>query len=139
VYSCSVFETCDPLHFHTDGTASTCRPNKGTNLSSLVLFDPATGKTELVDSDPLGQVDFGGALFAEDTDELVETYYYHDRVKTYFQQKAFGDDDHWLQEHFKGEFVSVVSRTATKKPGWSRRPATSNRADVDLRPAKHMR
>ena len=115
VYSCSVFETCDPLHFHTDGNRVYMQTNKGTNLSSLVLFDPATGKTELVDSDPLGQVDFGGALFAEDTDELVETYYYHDRVKTYFQQKAFGDDDHWLQEHFKGEFVSVVSRTADEK------------------------
>ena len=115
VYSCSVFETCDPLHFHTDGNRVYMQTNKGTNLSSLVLFDPATSKTELVDSDPLGQVDFGGALFAEDTDELVETYYYHDRVKTYFQQKAFGDDDHWLQEHFKGEFVSVVSRTADEK------------------------
>jgi dipeptidyl aminopeptidase/acylaminoacyl peptidase len=115
VYSCNVFETCDPLHFHTDGNRVYMQTNKGTNLSSLVLFDPATGKTELVDSDPLGQVDFGGALFAEDTDELVETYYYHDRVKTYFQQKAFGDDDHWLQEHFKGEFVSVVSRTADEK------------------------
>ena len=115
VYSCSVFETCDPLHFHTDGNRVYMQTNKGTNLSSLVLFDPATSKTELVDSDPLGQVDFGGALFAEDTDELVETYYYHDRVKTYFQQKAFGDDDHWHQEHFKGEFVSVVSRTADEK------------------------
>jgi dienelactone hydrolase len=89
--------------------------NKGTDLISLVLFDPATGKTEIVDSDPLGKVDLGGALFAEDTDELVETWYVHDRVKTYFQDKAFGADDHWLQEHFKGEFVSVVSRTADEK------------------------
>ena len=115
VYSCTVFETCGPLHFHTDGAHVYMETNKDANLISLVLFDPATGKTELVDSDPLGQVDFGGALFAEDTDELVETWYYHDRVKTYFQQKAFGADDHWLQEHFKGEFVSVVSRTADEK------------------------
>ncbi len=115
VYSCTVFETCNPLHFSTDGARLYMETNKDANLISLVLFDPATGKTEKVDSDPLGQVDLGGALFAEDTDELVETWYYHDRVKTYFQQKAFGADDHWLQKHFKGEFVSVVSRTADEK------------------------
>jgi hypothetical protein len=27
-------------------------------------LDPATGKTELVQSDPLGKVDFGGAMFS---------------------------------------------------------------------------
>jgi dipeptidyl aminopeptidase/acylaminoacyl peptidase len=115
VYSCSVFETCDPVHFHTDGSRVYMETNKGTDLDSLVLFNPATGKTEMVESDPLGQVDLGGALFAEDSDELVETWYVHDRVKTYFHQKAFGADDHWLQEHFKGEFVSVISRTADEK------------------------
>ena len=61
------------------------------NLISLMLLDPATGKTEMVESDPLGKVDFGGALFSEKTDELVETWYIDDRVKTYFKDKAFGD------------------------------------------------
>ena len=43
--------------------------------SRLVLFDPATGKEELVESDPMNRVDFGGAIFSEATDELVGTSY----------------------------------------------------------------
>jgi hypothetical protein len=76
--------------------------NKDMDLISLVLLDPATGKTEKVESDPLGKVDFGGALFREDNDELVETWYIDARVKTYYKDKAFGADDHWLEDKFKG-------------------------------------
>ena len=115
IYSCSVFETCGTLHFLPDGSRVYLESNKDADLISLVLLDPATGKTEMVESDPLGKVDFGGALFSEKTEALVETWYYHDKIKTYFKEKAFGADDHWLQEHFKGEFVSVVSRTADEK------------------------
>jgi dipeptidyl aminopeptidase/acylaminoacyl peptidase len=115
IYFCSVFESCGTLHFLPDGSRVYLETNKDADLISLMLLDPATGKTEMVESDPLGKVDFDGALFSEKTEELVETWYYHDKIKTYFKEKAFGDDDHWLQEHFKGEFVSVVSRTADEK------------------------
>jgi dipeptidyl aminopeptidase/acylaminoacyl peptidase len=115
IYSCSVLETCGTLHFLPDNSRIYMETNKDMDLISLVLLDPATGKTEMVESDPLGKVDFGGALFSEKTEELVETWYVHEKVKTYFKEKAFGADDHWLQEHFKGQFVSVVSRTADEK------------------------
>ena len=51
--------------------------NKGADLdlSALVLLDPETGKTEMVESDPLKKVDFGGAIFSEATDELAMTTY----------------------------------------------------------------
>jgi dipeptidyl aminopeptidase/acylaminoacyl peptidase len=111
VYSCTVFETCGPLHFHTDGIRVYMETNKDANLISLVLFDPATGKTEPVDSDPLGEVDFGGALFSEATDQLVETYYFHARAKTYYQDKAFGADVHYLEKQFPSDEISLVSRT----------------------------
>jgi dipeptidyl aminopeptidase/acylaminoacyl peptidase len=115
IYSCNVFESCGVLHFLPDNSRVYIETNKDANLISLALLDPATGKTEIVESDPLGKVDFGGALFSNATDELVETWYTDARVKTYFKEKAFGADDHWLQEHFKGQFVSVVSRTADEK------------------------
>jgi dipeptidyl aminopeptidase/acylaminoacyl peptidase len=111
IYSCSVFETCAPLHFRPDGTHVYMQTNKGADLISLVLFDSQTGKTETVESDPLGKVDFGGALFSETTDELEETWYIADRVKTYFKDKAFGADNHWLEQHFPGKDIDVVSRT----------------------------
>ena len=85
--------------------------NKGTDLTSLVLFDPQTMKTEMVESDPLGKVDFGGALFSEATDELVETWYTADRVKEYYKDKKFGDDVHFIEGRFPGHEVKVFSRT----------------------------
>ena len=115
IYSCNVFETCSPQHFTTDGNRVYMETNKGSDLVSLVLFDPATAKTEMVESDPLGKVDFGGAVFSEATDELVETYYVNARVKTYFKEKAYGADNHWLEEHYKGKEISVVSRTRDER------------------------
>jgi len=111
VYSCSVFESCDALQFQPGNKRIYMETNKGTDLASLVLFDPESMKTEVVESDPLGKVDFGGALFSEATDELVETYYVADRVKEYYKDKAFGDDVHFLEHKFPGHEIKVFSRT----------------------------
>jgi dipeptidyl aminopeptidase/acylaminoacyl peptidase len=111
VYSCSVFETCHPLQFQPGDQRLYMETNRGTDLISLVLFDPQTSKTEMVESDPLGKVDFGGALFSEANDELVETWYIAARTKTYYKNKAFGDDVHWIEHKFPDQEIIVVSRT----------------------------
>jgi len=113
VYSCNVFESCNPVRFDRDGKRVYMETNKGAdvNFISLVLFDPETGKTELVESDPLKKVDFGGAIFSEATDELVETSYYYDREKRYFKDKGFEADYKWLQSQMPGKEISMPSRT----------------------------
>lgn len=111
VYSCSVFESCNPLQFQPGDQRLYMETNKDANLTSLELLDPQTGKTEMVESDPLGKVDFGGALFSEATAELVETWYIAARVKTYYKNKAFGDDVHWIENKFPDHEILVVSRT----------------------------
>jgi dipeptidyl aminopeptidase/acylaminoacyl peptidase len=111
VYSCSVFETCALLHFQPGDQHVYMESNKGADLISLLLFDPQTSKTEMVESDPLGKVDLGGALFSEATDELVETWYIAARVKTYYKNKAFGADVHWIEHQFPEHEILVVSRT----------------------------
>jgi dipeptidyl aminopeptidase/acylaminoacyl peptidase len=115
IYSCSVFETCGPLHFLPDGSRVYIETNKDGNLISLALLDPATGNTKMVESDPLGKVDLGGALFSETTDELLETWYIADRVKVYFKDKKFGEDNHWLEKRFPGKEIRVVSRTRDER------------------------
>lgn len=115
IYSCSVFETCGLLHFLPDGSRVYIETNKDVDLIQLALMDPATGKTEKVESDPLGKVDFGGALFSEATDELVETWYFHDRAKTYYKDKAFGGDVHWLEHKYPSKEVMLVSRTRDER------------------------
>jgi dipeptidyl aminopeptidase/acylaminoacyl peptidase len=113
VYSCTVYETCSPIRFDQDGKRVYMETNKGAdvNLISLVLFDPETGKTETVESDPLKKVDFGGALFSEATDELVGTSYYYDREKRYFRDKGFEADYKWLQGQLPDKEISMGSRT----------------------------
>jgi dipeptidyl aminopeptidase/acylaminoacyl peptidase len=115
IYSCSVFEACGTLHFLPDNSRVYIETNKDANLIQLALMDPATGKTEFVEKDPLDKVDFGGALFSEATDELVETWYFHARAKTYYKDKAFGADVHWLEQQFPNEEIKLVSRTRDER------------------------
>src|SRR5918993_264853 len=50
VYSCNVFETCAPMRFHKDGKRVYMITNKGdVDIIRLVLFDPETGREELVE------------------------------------------------------------------------------------------
>lgn len=114
IYSCNVFETCAPLQFKPGNKSVYIETNKDANLISLALLDPDNGTMDIVESDPLGKVDLGGALFSEATDELVETWYIAARAKTYYKDQAFGDDVHWIERKFqypKYE-VRVVSRTS---------------------------
>jgi dipeptidyl aminopeptidase/acylaminoacyl peptidase len=113
VYTCTVFESCGPVRFHKDGQRVYMETNKGdVDLTRLVLFDPATGKEELVESDPLNRVDFGAAVFSEKTDELVATSYSDDRTRVYFRDKAFEADYRWLEKQLPNREISIGSMTA---------------------------
>ncbi len=91
IYECGNRESAAPTAFHEDGKRFYMITNKGedADLTRLVLFDPATLEEELVESDPEGEVDFGGAIFSEKTDELVATYYVGDRLRVYFKDYDF--------------------------------------------------
>ena len=113
VYSCTVFESCGVQRFHKDGKRAYLETSKGdTDLSRLVVLDPETGKEEVVESDPLGKVDFGNAIFSEATDELVGTSYEDDRTRLYFRDKAYEADYKLLEQKLPGRDVSVGSTTA---------------------------
>jgi dipeptidyl aminopeptidase/acylaminoacyl peptidase len=113
VYSCNVFEVCQPLRYHKDGKRVYMETNHGdaTDLSTLVLFDPATGQTEPVESDPMNRVDFGNAVFSEVTDELAATSYQDDRVRFYFKDEGYQGDYQWLKGKLPGREISIASRT----------------------------
>ncbi len=93
IYTCSAEETCFPDRFHRDGRRVYFQTNKGEpDLIRLVLLDPATGETELVESDPEGEVDFGGTFFSNATEELIATLYVGDRTRWYPKDEAFARD-----------------------------------------------
>lgn len=93
IYTCDNRETCGPIRFHRDGRRVYLETNQGEpDLIGLALLDPRTGDTELVERDPEGEVDFGGADFSMSTDELVATYYLGDRLRVYPKDPQFARD-----------------------------------------------
>jgi len=116
VYSCTVFEACGPTRFHKDNRRVYFETNKGNvDLTRLVLFDPATGSEELVESDPLGRVDFGSATFSDINDELISTSYTDERRRIYWKNKAFENDFKWLENKLPGREISIGSTTRDER------------------------
>ena len=117
VYSCNVFEGCGPLRYHKDGKRVYFITNKGAgiDLTRLELFDPMTGKEELVETDPLNRVDFGGAEFSDLTDEMIVTTYEDERQRLYWKDKSFEADYKLLQKKLPGKEIGLGSSTKDEK------------------------
>src|SRR5438552_198859 len=117
VYSCNVFESCGPVRYHKDGRRVYFETNKGAgvDLVKLELFDPATGKEEIVESDPLNRVDLGNAEFSEVTDELIATTYEDEHERIYFKDKSYEADFKLLQKQLPGQDIDFASSTKDEK------------------------
>ena len=130
LYSCDWDETCQPYRFHKNGKAIYIVSDKGddVDLSRLMLLDAETGKAEFVESDPEGEVDFGGALFSDKTEELIGTHYEGDRRRDYartdeleedlaFLRKMLPDGEISLGSSTEDESLVIVSVTRDVNPG----------------------
>src|SRR5262249_12734634 len=113
VYSCNVFEDCGPAQFHKDGKRVYMLTNKGDeiDLLRLILFDPETGKEELVESDPTNRVDCGAPIFSKVTDELIATTYEDERSRVYWRDKSFEADYELLKKRLPNRDVGLGSST----------------------------
>jgi dipeptidyl aminopeptidase/acylaminoacyl peptidase len=112
IYSCSVFEECGVAQFQKDGKRAYMVTNKGAmDLVGLALLDPETGKTEMVESDPLKRVDLAAPVFSDATDELALTLYQDDKPRRYFKDKGFEADFKWLRAKLPGKEVGRASAT----------------------------
>lgn len=115
LYTCGLEETCDLLQFHANGQQVYLKTNKGVDLAQLELLNINTGETELVESDPEQQVDFGGALFSPATDELVATYYAGDRRRIYPKSDEWSADWTFLQQQLPDVELSLDSITTDEQ------------------------
>ncbi len=112
VYSCGVFESCGPVRFAKDDKRVYMVSNKGNrDLIQLVLFDPETGKEELVEQDPMSRVDFGNASFSDVTKELIATTYNDDRVRIYFKDKNLEKDYKLIKKRIGDREIAFGSST----------------------------
>ncbi|RPJ53646.1 MAG: S9 family peptidase, partial [Acidobacteria bacterium] len=130
IYTCNVFEECTPIKFHKDNKRVYMETNKGddVNFTRLVLLDPETGNTELVESDPDNRVDFGGAVISELNDELIATVYNDDKQRFYWKDKKYEADYNFLKKqlgdkqigfgsHTKDEQLWLISASSDREPG----------------------
>ncbi len=116
IYSCTTLETCSPLGFNKDNKRVYIQTNKGDlDLIELELLDVATGKTEKVESDPLGKVDLGGVSFSDITHEMIATTYEDDRVRTYWKDKGYEKDYNNIKKRLGDREISFNSSTADEK------------------------
>src|SRR3954467_64870 len=112
VYSCNVFETCNPIRFDKTNSRVYLETNKGDpDLTRLELFDPATKAEQLVESDPLNRVDFGNASFSDVSNELVATAYVDDRVRLYWKNPEWQKDYDIIKSKLPDKEVYVASTT----------------------------
>ncbi len=134
VYTVTNEENAAIIRFHKDGKRAYMDTNKGeeNDLSRLVLFDPETGETEYVESDPEKEVDFGRASFSNVTDEIVATSYEADRLRIYWKNKKWekahkdlekklkkeiGDGDLFLSSSTEDDRYHIVVVTSDINPG----------------------
>ena len=116
VYSCNVFETCNPIRYDKSNTKVYMETNKGApDLTRLVLFDPATQQEQLVESDPLNRVDFGNASFSDVTNELVATAYVDDRVRIYWKNPDWENDYKIIKSKLPDKELNVASTTKDER------------------------
>ncbi len=115
-YTCSFEESCGPIRYHPDGKRVYFISNKGDkDLTEFLLLDPATGKTEFIESDPEKKADFANAYFSKVNHELIATIYNGDKVRKYFKDEAFAADFKLLEEKLPGVEINLGSSTTDEK------------------------
>lgn len=112
IYKINSEENCYTLRFTEDNEMVYLVTNKGDlDLSQLMLMNPNTGETKLVEADPRKEVDFGGAFFSSVSNKLIATYYNSDKTRSYFKDESFQSDYRLLQMRFPGSEVDFGSAT----------------------------
>ncbi|HET7710380.1 MAG TPA: S9 family peptidase [Thermoanaerobaculia bacterium] len=113
IYTCSYLESCSPTRFNREGSRLYITSNKGDDVdrTRLMLLDPATGKTEVIESDPNNEVDFGGALFSDKTEELVGTVYNGDMLRVYMRDPVWKADYDFVRSKLPDGEIRIVSTT----------------------------
>ncbi len=113
IYEVNFEETAYPVRFSKDGKSFYLATNKGQTRDKIQfeLFDLKTGKTKLIDKDPLDEVDFAGALFSDITNELLMTFYVGERVRYYPKEKRFKKDFETLLTQVPSGNIGFLSIT----------------------------
>ena len=129
IYETTYLESAFPAGFDPDQKRLYLQTNKGddVDLQRLEIMDPATGKTEFMETDPEKQVDLDGLVFDNQTHELMATVYVGDRVRIYPKtarakqdlermRKKLPDGEYSLNSSTRDMHYSLVSVSSDVEP-----------------------
>lgn len=114
IYSVNNEEQASPYRFTPDGKSFYMISNKGEKADKieLLLFNVENNKVSFVERDPENEVDFGGAVFSDNTDELLATFYRGDHVRVYFKNKDFEKAYNDLKKAVPEGEIGITSMTS---------------------------
>ena len=117
IYKVNNEEEASPIRFTEGGNYFYMSTNKGNALdkTQLVLFDLKTGKTKLVDKDPINEVDFANAIFSDISNKLLATVYVGDKERIYPKDKEFEKIYKKMKKTLPDGNIGVSSISADEK------------------------
>ena len=108
-------ESLNPIRFHKNNKEVYLSTNQGRDLSALYLMNPQTGEREMVHSDPEKEVDFGGAIFSNESDELLATVYTGERQRVYPMDDTFKKDYAFLSSELPDGEINFTSHNSSDR------------------------
>jgi hypothetical protein len=116
IYRTNIYEESSPVAFHQDNHRFYFFTNKGDlDLKQLMLMDPTTMKTELVEADPLKRVDFGELKMSEVTHEPISPPMMMTGCVGFGQDKTYEEDFKLIQQHQPGADLFPISSTKDER------------------------
>ncbi len=100
MYTVTNEENAGIIRFQKDGKRAYMVTNKGkeNDLSRARALRSANGRDRVVESDPEKEVDFGDAMFSNETKELIGTTYEGDRTSNLLERQEVGERVQEAQE-----------------------------------------
>jgi dipeptidyl aminopeptidase/acylaminoacyl peptidase len=113
IYKVTSEETANPVRFTPDGKSFYLISNKGENIdkAELLLFDLNSGKTKLIEKDPMNEVDIASAVFSDKTNELIATVYVGAKRRIYPKTKEFENVYNTLKKLLPEGDINLTSST----------------------------
>lgn len=116
IYETSVTESASVAGWDATNEHIYLVTNKGDlNLSTLYKMNVATLAMELIESDPLGRVDFGSLQIDRNTRQMISTSYTEDQTRYIWRDQTWEANYRFLQEKFPGREVNFQSSTLDYK------------------------
>lgn len=115
IYSYEPGERVSVLAFDQAGDHAYIATNTDRDFLELERLSISTGETQFIERDPEGQVDFGGILVSDITDEIWATVYNGDRQRFYPQTDQMRQDWENIMGLFPDSEVSIRMTTDDEK------------------------